>query len=144
MTETATPPEDFETADLPEDTDPRHARRILLFQALFANSFTPQNWDKQDFNFDQKTINKVQDIQQYLPEFDEQIIAVAPERPIQEITKADLFVLYTILYENKTKNTPTKVLINEGIELAKEFGNDNSFAFINAVLEKLLITTNQA
>lgn len=137
------PEAELEVTSLPENTDPRHARRILFFQALFANSFTPQDWAKQDFDFDAKVIHKVADVQQYLPEFNDKIIAVAPERPIPDIAKADLFILYIILYESKVKKTPAKVLINEGIELAKEFGNDSSFAFVNAVLEKLLITNQE-
>lgn len=123
--------------------DKRHQRRILLMQALYAQSFHAQPWEIQDFGFDDKIIAKISDIQPFLPEFDQKIQAVAPERPINEISKIDLTILRMIIYERQSKNTPIKVLIDEGVELAKEFGNDNSFAFINAVLEKILITPEE-
>ena len=119
--------------------DKRHLRRILFLQALYANEFPSQAWEVEDFELGEKTINKVKDIQPFLTEFDQQIQTVAPERPIRDISKIDLSILRLILFENQTKNTPVKVLIDEGVELAKEFGGDHSFAFVNAVLEKLLI-----
>lgn len=122
--------------------DKRHQRRILFLQALYANEFPPQSWEVEDFDFGEKTLTKVEAIKPYLEEFDAQIQAVAPERPIKDISKIDLSILRLILFEHQTKNTPVKVLIDEGVELAKEFGNDNAFAFVNAVLEKLLITNN--
>jgi len=41
--------------------------------------------------------------------------------------------LYELLYENK-KAVPSKVAINEAIELAKNFGSENSGKFVNGVL----------
>lgn len=120
--------------------DKRHQRRILFLQALYANEFPPQSWEVEDFNFGEKTLEKVKAIQPFLAEYDAQIQTVAPERPIKDISKIDLNILRLILFERQTKNTPVKVLIDEGVELAKEFGNDHAFAFVNAVLEKLLIT----
>jgi len=38
------------------------------------------------------------------------------------------------------KKEPTKVVINEAVEIAKELGNERSFAFINAVLGSINTT----
>ena len=70
---------------------------------------------------------------------DEKILAVAPEFPIDGIGKTDLAILRLAVYELEIeKTTPKKVIIDEAIELAKEFGGDASPAFINGALGKLL------
>ena len=119
--------------------DKRHLRRILLLQALYANNFPPQSWEVEDFDLGQKTLTKLEDMQPFIAEYDAQIAQVAPERPISEMSKIDLAIFHLILYEAQIKDTPIKVLIDEGVELAKEFGGEHSFAFVNAVLEKLLL-----
>ena len=46
---------------------------------------------------------------------------------------------YTKLYELQfEKDTPVKVVIDEAIELAKEYGNDTSPGFINGVLGSVI------
>jgi len=61
----------------------------------------------------------------------------APEWPIEQITIVDRNVLriglYELLYGNK-EEVPSKVAINEAIELAKTFGGESSGRFINGVL----------
>ena len=73
-----------------------------------------------------------------ISELDNEIQIVAPERPLTDINKVDLAVLRLIVFEWKTSHTPKKVLIDEGVELAKEFGTDSSPKFVNGVLAKLL------
>ena len=41
--------------------------------------------------------------------------------------------LYEILIDDAEK-TPVKAVINEAVELAKQFGSDNSSRFVNGVL----------
>ena len=43
--------------------------------------------------------------------------------------------LYEILYDEEV---PEKVAINEAVELAKKFGGDDSSAFVNGILAKLV------
>jgi N utilization substance protein B len=72
-----------------------------------------------------------------MPYLDKIIEKTAPEWPIEQITIIDRNVLriglYELLYEDKTE-VPPKVAINESIELAKNFGGENSGKFINGVL----------
>jgi N utilization substance protein B len=42
--------------------------------------------------------------------------------------------IYELLIEKKE---PPKVIIDEAVELAKEFGSEKSYAFVNAVLGKV-------
>src|SRR3989344_1393856 len=72
-----------------------------------------------------------------IKEIDNIIEKAAPEWTIAQITIVYRNVLriglYELLYENK-KEVPSKVAINEAIELAKAFGGDSSGRFINGVL----------
>lgn len=66
---------------------------------------------------------------------DDMIVPAAPEWPIDQIAKMDKAILRMSLYELLVKrDVPPKVAINEAVELAKEFGGDNSSKFINGVL----------
>jgi N utilization substance protein B len=42
------------------------------------------------------------------------------------------------VYELENKKTPPKVVIDEAVELAKEFGGENSPPFVNGVLGTIL------
>ncbi len=63
----------------------------------------------------------------------------ATERPLTDINKIDLAILRTIVFEWTQKQTPPKVLINEAVELARAFGTENSYRFINGVLGKIML-----
>jgi len=72
-----------------------------------------------------------------LSEIDKIIEKTATDWPIEQISIIDRNILriglYELLYGNK-KEVPSKVAINEAIELAKSFGGENSGKFINGVL----------
>jgi len=72
-----------------------------------------------------------------LSKVDKVIRVSAPERPIEQISIIDRNVLriglFELLYAEK-KEVPPKVAINEAIELAKNFGGENSGKFVNGVL----------
>lgn len=127
-----------------DNVDPRHLKRMKLVQELFARGFN-ELIGQEKINQNGATMNTDQDelIEQILAEkgeFDSQVLVVAPERPLADINKVDLAILRVIMFESKHKDTPKKVLINEAVELAKEFGTESSPKFINGVLGKLLIT----
>lgn len=59
----------------------------------------------------------------------------APRYPLDRIAKIDLCILRLAIYEMTIDATqPPKVVIDEAVTLAREFGGDRSYAFINAVL----------
>jgi N utilization substance protein B len=63
----------------------------------------------------------------------------APEWPVDQIAIIDRNVLRICIYELlKRQDTPTKVAINEAVELAKQFGSDSSGRFVNGVLGSLV------
>lgn len=113
--------------------DKRHQKRINIIQNLFAYGFDPSL----------KSIAEVepetQEVIKNLTKIDPVIIKHAIKYPIDKIAKVDLAVLrlsiYELLFEGKN---PPKVVINEAVELAKEFGGDHSFSFVNGVLGSVM------
>lgn len=61
---------------------------------------------------------------------------------IDRISKIDLSLLKLAIYEIKYKEIPYKVAINEAIELAKKYGEDNSKNFINGILASVVKELN--
>ena len=117
-------------------SDPRHVRRAQLMQQLFAYSFQQDQTLKPAFEESHSDLKALFDL---LPEIDTLLQSAAPERPLTQINKVDLAILRVIVFEWKTSQTPQKVLIDEGVELAKEFGTESSPRFVNGVLAKLLM-----
>lgn len=105
--------------------DPRHQKRRKIVQSLFAESFIKQpNSNEQDLI----------DIFNKKKEIDEEIIKAAPAWPIENINKVDLAILRLSVYELLEGKAPPKVVIDEAVELAKEFGAESSPSFVNGVL----------
>ena len=57
---------------------------------------------------------------------------------IERLSKVNLSLLKLAIYEMLFKKLPFKVVINEVIELAKKYGEDNSASFINGVLASIV------
>ena len=59
------------------------------------------------------------------------------ERPYEDVDQIEKAIMRLSAYELKfRKDVPHKVVINEGIELAKKFGADDSHKFVNGVLDR--------
>ncbi len=105
--------------------DPRHYQRIKTIQALYAAYFDsekPSTKHSRAVLKNQKKLDKM--IQKH-----------APKWPLEKINQIDLAILRLSVWEIFIGGkTPYKVSINEAVELAKEFGSDNSPGFINGVL----------
>lgn len=82
---------------------------------------------------------KTEDVMQRVPELDEKINEVAKGWKTKRMGKVDLTILRLALFEMLyDQDIPEKVAINEAVELGKKFGGDESSAFINGVLAKLV------
>lgn len=108
--------------------DPRHQKREKAVEDLFKLEFHKQrvgNYAKQ-----------IADKREFI---DAQIEKAAPEFPIVKINRTDLAILRLAVYELLIeKSQPQKVIIDEAVELAKEYGGDTSPAFINGALGNLI------
>ena len=108
--------------------DPRHKKRQKAVEDLYKIEFHRQTiGDYGKKIFQNKTF------------LDEQIVKAAPEYPIDKINRTDLAVLRLAVYELLLeKKEPAKVIIDEAVELAKEYGGESSPAFVNGALGKVL------
>lgn len=68
-------------------------------------------------------------------ELDPIIAAHAQNWRIERIAAIDRAILRLALAELRTASTPTKVVINEAVELAKKFSSEDASAFINGILD---------
>lgn len=60
------------------------------------------------------------------------------ERPIHEVDAIELAIVRMGTYELKHRlDVPYRVVINEGIEMAKKFGGTEGHKFVNSLLDKL-------
>lgn len=67
----------------------------------------------------------------------DQVLSPYTERPFDEIDHIEKAIIRITAFELKYRiDVPYKVAINEGIELAKRFGADDSHRFVNGVLDK--------
>jgi len=109
--------------------DPRHLRRRKAVQDLFSMGFlTQDNPDElAKIVFEQKD------------DYDEYIKKAAPQWPIEKLNQVDLAILRLATHELKHTEIPPKVIIDEAVELAKEFGGESSPSFINGVLGNILV-----
>ncbi len=126
----------------------RHLARTIALQTLYQWDFNGQPPDAlatmlagnfrefaPDFDDDGFSRGLVSGVEKNLPAIDADIVAHAPEWPLDQITNVDRNVLRIGIYEMKfDPEIPAKVAINEAIELAKAFGGDSSGKFVNGVL----------
>lgn len=71
-------------------------------------------------------------------ELDEVICRTATNWRLERMAPTDRNVLRMGLYEMTKMGTPAAVVIDESIEIAREFGTDNSSSFVNGILDKLI------
>lgn len=87
---------------------------------------------------DQKEIReKYEKIADKLETIDGMLTEKADKWSVNRMGKVELTLLRLAVYEMEfDDNVPVSVAINEAVELAKKFGQDESPAFINGVLAK--------
>ncbi|MBN1259629.1 MAG: transcription antitermination factor NusB [Anaerolineae bacterium] len=69
---------------------------------------------------------------------DRYIQAHAKEWPLEQVAIVDRNVLRIAVYEFTVGQIPTKVAINEAVEIAKTYGSDSASRFVNGVLGSLV------
>ena len=82
--------------------------------------------------------NKYEAVVAHLPEIDEMLNRISTSWKTNRMNKTDLAILRLAVYEVCwDEDVPTKVAINEAVELAKKFSGEDAPAFINGVLAKV-------
>lgn len=125
----------------------RHLSRTMAMQALFEYDF--RNGEepiedilthlKEEFapSFDDEGYveRQVRGVLSHLQDVDDLLARYAPEWPVSEMLNTDRNILRLGVYELALDDKiPSKVAINEAIELGKAFGGNASGKFVNGVL----------
>ena len=114
--------------------DPRHLRRIRIIKALYSQQFISTKKPKMN-SLDVKFFNI---LLKELPKLNQEINRYSLKFGVEKMAKIDLSILqlgtYELLFQ---KQVPSKVVMDEAIELAKEFGSEKSPSLINGILAKI-------
>ena len=135
-----------------KNKSPRRQGRTLAFQVLFGLAFSPtpeeQGELRRTFARNPAVIDHESEeavtfasqlymgVCEHLDEIDAVIGKNSDHWKIGRIAKVELAILRLALYEIlHRQDIPLKVAINEAIELAKGFGDENSRGFVNGILD---------
>ncbi len=112
--------------------DPRHKARVEALKTLFEKSFRPQV-DLPKGSIAKRVFENKQKI-------DRLIKKTAPAWPIAQIAPVDLTIIRLATWEllYKDKKEPYKAIVDEAVEMAKEYGSDTSASFVNGVLGSII------
>ena len=131
----------------------RHELRTCVFLLLFQKDFYPdeQYGEQQDIFLNEikkedplteeeqaLVESEIADILPLLPEIDAKIEAASEGWKLSRIAKAERAILrlgvYEALYDSEV---PASVAIDEAVELAKDYGRERSYAFVNGILDTI-------
>ncbi|MFC1532078.1 transcription antitermination factor NusB [Thermodesulfobacteriota bacterium] len=131
----------------------RRKARELAIQILFHMEFSPGNADEvfelicENFNssksiraFSRKLVCGVSEKMEYL---DKLIRHSSTNWRLERMSKVDRSILRLSAFEILfMEDIPPKVSIDEAVELGKKYGNEESGAFINGVLDNIFNELN--
>lgn len=139
-----------ETEQKPKQPNRRHQSRAYALQAIFQWHFSEESIETllQEFILDHLSEEKNIDLTYFrnlvfgtlknIDEIDE-LMTPLLDRPLSQLNPVELCALRLGIYELKFQpEVPHKVVINEAIELTKEFGAADGYKFVNAVLNAFL------
>ncbi|MDG0842524.1 transcription antitermination factor NusB [Staphylococcus equorum] len=125
----------------------RKESRTQAFQTLFqlemknseltieeAISFIKDENPDLEFDFINWLVTGVKDHETIL---DEKIQPNLKDWTLDRLLKTDRIILRMSTFELLHSSTPQKVIINEAVELAKQFSDDAHYKFINGVLSNI-------
>lgn len=128
----------------------RREIRELIFKMVFRVEFHDEEEIPQQMRLFMDTLesvgdkdrayieHKVEDILAHLEEIDEIIDGSAQNWKTSRMAKVELTLIRLAVYEIRfEEEIPTGVAINEAVELAKAYGEDNSASFVNGVLARI-------
>jgi N utilization substance protein B len=132
----------------------RRTARILAFQALFSYGFEEHpveqlltfSWVDGEITVEalQYAASLVSGTMRHIVDIDKRIRDHLRNWDFSRISYVDKAVLrfsiYSLLHEN---DVPVKVVINEAVEIVKLFGGEDSYKFVNGLLDAVKRTKKQ-
>lgn len=138
----------------------RRKGRILAFQACYSWDVSGSSLEELlTFSWTQKEINSLEQEQnqinlddsklfarllipgiiQNIEEIDKRIVShLSTNWSFERLSKVTLAILRTSIYEMLyVPDSEVKIVIDEAVNIAKEYGADDSYKFINAILDNI-------
>ena len=132
----------------------RRKSRIIAFQVLYSwnvsrvptEELLTFSWLKKDSEFTPNELEEqtfasfiISGTIDHLDEIDNLISShLSSSWTMERINKVSLAILRTSTYEIKFQaGSNPKIVIDEAVNIAKEYGSDDSYKFINAILDKI-------
>jgi N utilization substance protein B len=127
----------------------RHATRMLALQALYALEMNSEStpvqvvesaWEESDAaEVDRAFLETlVGGVWRNLKVVDLKLERYSQHWKISRMDRVDKSILRLAVYELLfSPETPGPVILNEGVELAKEFGTPESASFVNGILDRI-------
>lgn len=128
----------------------RSLAREEAFKLLYSLEIQKENLDEQlemYFENEEITENEIKDyissvvkgIESNISDIENKISEnLKKDWKLERISKINLVLLKLAIYEILYTEIPYKVAINEAIEIAKKYGDDNSPNFINGILASIV------
>ncbi len=124
----------------------RHGARRLLVQALYQFQISGHSDDELIEQFSSREefawidgdyfLSLLREIIEGVDALDG-LIAESADRPVAQLDPIERAVLWVGLAELESHpDVPLKVVLNEAVELSKQFGAEDGHRFVNAVLDK--------
>lgn len=119
----------------------RHAAREKAFQLLFQldlNDSELRSEDEEDIEQDEFLQGLIKGVKDHRNKVDMIIAEHLQNWSLSRIAIVEKTILRIATYEiHYLEEVPTKVSINEAIELAHEYGDEKSGKFVNGVLSRI-------
>ena len=118
-------------------------KRELLLQALYqkeisgiSNTEVMKQLKERNKKYDLSDLNIVlKGIKQNKQAID-RMIEQNSKLELKDIGEIELSILRSMLFEMQQKTVDRSISLSEAIRLAKKYGQDSSYKFINAILDK--------
>lgn len=114
----------------PSDDNLREALELYLN----VNDEAIAKWRKEDLTFFTSYLEGIADNYDYLKK---SIVDVVDNWDFERISVVERALLRIAVYELLIEKKPIEIVANEAVELAKEYGEEKSYEFVNGVLAKV-------
>ena len=124
----------------------RRLARVFAFETIYADTFSEETVDnamldttKVQGKANQFAEHLIVGVRSEKEQLDAALQEFSPKRKMERFPKVELTILRMAAWEllHPQEDTPAKIVINEAVLLAKEFGGENSYKYINAILHNL-------
>ncbi len=126
----------------------RHSGRVIAVQTLYIYEMSQNEQALSDWRWISSDLKEesllfarflLNGIYTHLDEIDRMIESASDKRDFDRIAKVDLAVLRVSVYEMLFQAQPLtpRIVIDEAVEISKNFSADDSYRFVNGILDKL-------